>query len=76
MHKVLDFNDGGKHYTVKKNANDKNNPFWLYLEWYELKLTGGGSNRRKLLAKYANMSSAIYHIAQHIAYYEQKGEYK
>ena len=58
--KVLHIDLGGIETTCVKHLEDKNNPFWLYAEWYD------GKQHRKLIAKYADMVSVLCHITNYL----------
>ena len=45
--------------TCIKHTEDRTNPYWLYLEWYNM------GKHRKLIAKYADMVSVLCHITNY-----------
>lgn len=64
---VLKLNVCGVHYSCILHHDDEFNPFWLYRHTWQLRECGYGmSERRRLVAKYADINSVLYHLAQNV----------
>lgn len=60
-HKVADIDLGnGWNATCINHTEDRMNPFWLYLNWYDTR------KHCKLIAKYADMVSVLCHITNYL----------
>lgn len=51
-------------YVVVEHHEGKLNPYRICVKWYEMDADGFTHERRKQVAKYADMKSCVYHIAQ------------
>ncbi len=60
-HKLMDINDNGKHLVCIYNTADTVNPYRLY-EVYWHYSDHGTRERRKQIAKYADMKSVLFHV--------------
>lgn len=56
--KILEINEDGLHVVCIKTEADKVNPYRLYKVWWN------GGWHRKLIVKYADFNSVLWHIAQ------------
>lgn len=56
--KVLEVSDGSYQFVCIK-TDEEINPYRLYRTWWDM------GKHRKLIAKYADIGSVLYHIAQH-----------
>lgn len=55
--KVMEINDGGVHLVCIKRMGEVN-PFYLYRVWWD------GGEHRKLITKYADLTSVMWHLNQ------------
>lgn len=55
--KIADIQNNGIRWMVIKRETDQFNPYWVYISFHDER-----GNHRKLVAKYADMKSAMYHI--------------
>lgn len=63
-HKAMDLMAHGHRYVCIKHLDTNRNPFWLYeLEWKDNK-NGYPYQSKKLLVKYQDMDSVLFHLLQ------------
>lgn len=65
MRKVLELNDNGKHFVCYVDS-DSYNRYRLYKKYYA-DCGAGYTWHRKLIEKYADINSVLYHIATETA---------
>ena len=63
--KVLDINTDGVNLYCTFDNTEKTNPYRLYVRWYEYRGDRDYGWHRKLLVRYQNLFSVIYHIMQY-----------
>ena len=62
---VLKMTEGGKTFSVVFREDAKYNPYVLYRHTWGLRECGYGcSEHKRIEAKYADMRSVLYHLAQ------------
>ena len=61
---VLKLCENGNNYTVVRHEADNLNPYRVYQTYHAPNKYGVMSQHKKLIAKYADMRSCLYHIFQ------------
>ena len=61
---VLKVADNSGKYSVVHHENDQMNPFWVYRHTWERNDLGYYSERKRIAAKYADLKSCLYYLAQ------------
>lgn len=58
--KVMTLDDGKRSLFCTYDNSDKFNPYRLYVKWFD------GRWHRKMIVKYADMSSVVHYIADYL----------
>ena len=59
---VMKLTYNGKTFAVIKHTDTDVNPYWLYLKYHEYNSDCRWTERKKLLVKYDDMESILYHL--------------
>lgn len=63
-YKVLSLNIAGATYSCIYHTDEKINPLWVYRHTREVNEFGYRTERKRRVAKYADINSVLYYLAQ------------
>ena len=63
-YQMMKMNVFGKRFVVVFHAGTNDNPFWLYQESTDFDKDGWRKEHKRVIAKYQNFESCLYHLLQ------------